>query len=302
MSAYASGRASSFRTSSAMGRPSVRPSKTPERISTRSVSWRGEVSRLWPGRRRSRSRWISAALIGSRGGQPSTTTPTPPPCDSPKVVMRKIVPSELDIGAGKIATHVAALTRATVSTPSLTSRPHPPQQDVGGARAAVLGPRARERQHQIGERRRREPFGHTLAQHGSALRVEAATVDHEQAAEAAASRSLELRTERAARVGRGEPVQIDAVVHVHLAAAEPHEVLAVDAGSQPLRALAQALDLETRLRHVRGAARGPSGPRPRAAARRAPPVRASDARRGRGGTHGRARPRRGTRAGGARGA
>ena len=67
----------------------VRPSNTPERISTRSASWRGVASLLWPGRRRSRSRWISSTLIGSRGGQPSTTTPTPPPCDSPKVVMRK---------------------------------------------------------------------------------------------------------------------------------------------------------------------------------------------------------------------
>ena len=32
-----------------------------------------------------------------RGGQPSTTTPTPPPCDSPNVVMRKSVPKVLDI-------------------------------------------------------------------------------------------------------------------------------------------------------------------------------------------------------------
>jgi hypothetical protein len=29
-----------------------------------------------------------------RGGQPSTTTPTPPPCDSPQVVMRNNSPNE----------------------------------------------------------------------------------------------------------------------------------------------------------------------------------------------------------------
>ena len=76
--------------------PSVTPSKTPERISTRSSSWRGVVSELWPGRRRSRSRWISAASSGSRGGQPSTTTPTPPPWLSPKVVIWKVCPKRLD--------------------------------------------------------------------------------------------------------------------------------------------------------------------------------------------------------------
>src|SRR5437762_1436452 len=32
-----------------------------------------------------------------RGGQPSMTTPTPPPCDSPKVVMRKSCPKVLPI-------------------------------------------------------------------------------------------------------------------------------------------------------------------------------------------------------------
>ena len=110
----AAGRASSLRTSIAIGVPSVWPSKTPERISARSASSRGVVSLLWPGRRRSRSRWISSSVIGRRGGQPSTTTPTPPPCDSPKVVTRKDVRSrpmthhvarrgdaEAGLGAGK---------------------------------------------------------------------------------------------------------------------------------------------------------------------------------------------------------
>jgi hypothetical protein len=32
-----------------------------------------------------------------RGGQPSITTPMPPPCDSPKVVTRKSWPNVLDM-------------------------------------------------------------------------------------------------------------------------------------------------------------------------------------------------------------
>ena len=53
-----------------------------------SASRRWVVMALCPGRRRSSSRWISSAVIGTRGGQPSTMTPTAGPCDSPKVVMR----------------------------------------------------------------------------------------------------------------------------------------------------------------------------------------------------------------------
>eukprot|EP00619_Florenciella_sp_RCC1007_P019286 CAMPEP_0205934230 /NCGR_PEP_ID=MMETSP1325-20131115/35750_1 /ASSEMBLY_ACC=CAM_ASM_000708 /TAXON_ID=236786 /ORGANISM="Florenciella sp., Strain RCC1007" /LENGTH=62 /DNA_ID=CAMNT_0053304185 /DNA_START=78 /DNA_END=263 /DNA_ORIENTATION=+ len=33
--------------------------------------------------------------MGSRGGQPSSVTPTPPPCDSPHVEMRKRRPKLL---------------------------------------------------------------------------------------------------------------------------------------------------------------------------------------------------------------
>jgi hypothetical protein len=40
----------------------------------------------------SRSSCISASEIGSLGGQPSIIHPTPPPCDSPKVVTRNTVP------------------------------------------------------------------------------------------------------------------------------------------------------------------------------------------------------------------
>src|SRR5439155_8310807 len=58
-------------------------------IWTLSGSFRGETIFDWPGRRRSRSGWMSASVSSIRGGQPSTTTPTPPPWDSPQVVMRK---------------------------------------------------------------------------------------------------------------------------------------------------------------------------------------------------------------------
>src|ERR1700722_18400416 len=40
---------------------------------------------------------MSASVNLSRGGQPSTTTPTPPPWDSPQVVMRNNCPNEFAI-------------------------------------------------------------------------------------------------------------------------------------------------------------------------------------------------------------
>ena len=72
-----------------MGVPRVLPPNVPERICTVSGSRRGDTMRDWPGRRRSRSGWMSASESLRRGGQPSTITPTPPPWDSPHVVMRK---------------------------------------------------------------------------------------------------------------------------------------------------------------------------------------------------------------------
>ena len=93
-----------LRTSREMGVPVVRPSKTPERISTVSASLRGVVMSLWPGRRRSSSAWISAAVIGRRGGQPSITTPMAGPWLSPQVVMRKIWPKLLGIERCKVGT------------------------------------------------------------------------------------------------------------------------------------------------------------------------------------------------------
>src|SRR5262249_37125636 len=68
-------------------------------IFTSSGSRRWVVKRDWPGRRRSRSCWISAALSGIFGGQPSTTHPIAAPWLSPKVVTRNRWPKVLwDIG------------------------------------------------------------------------------------------------------------------------------------------------------------------------------------------------------------
>src|SRR5688572_11672167 len=50
---------------------------------------------LWPGRRRSRSRWISARSTGTRGGHPSMTTPIAGPCDSPQVEIVNSLPKVL---------------------------------------------------------------------------------------------------------------------------------------------------------------------------------------------------------------
>ena len=57
-----------------------------------SVSLRGVVMRLCPGLRLSSSICISSCEIGTRGGHPSITHPTPPPWLSPNVVTRKSVP------------------------------------------------------------------------------------------------------------------------------------------------------------------------------------------------------------------
>ena len=73
--------------------PVVFPSNTPERISTESVSFLFVVYLLWPGFLRSRNTCISASLNGSPAGQPSTTTPIPGPCYSPRVEMRNILPN-----------------------------------------------------------------------------------------------------------------------------------------------------------------------------------------------------------------
>src|SRR5690554_2578171 len=77
-----------------IGVPSVFPSNTPESISTVSGSLRWVVILLWPGRLLSSSNCMSAGESSSPAGQPSTTTPTAAPCDSPQVVIRNSCPKE----------------------------------------------------------------------------------------------------------------------------------------------------------------------------------------------------------------
>ena len=76
-------------------RPVRSSAKTPDRILTASGSRRCVVKRDWPGRRRSRSAWMSAASSGIIGGQPSTTQPSAGPWLSPKVVTRNRWPNVL---------------------------------------------------------------------------------------------------------------------------------------------------------------------------------------------------------------
>lgn len=61
------------------------------------VSDRGVVMRLWPGRRRSSSAWISSVLMAMLEGQPSITQPTLFPWLSPQVVTRNSVPKVLPV-------------------------------------------------------------------------------------------------------------------------------------------------------------------------------------------------------------
>ena len=60
---------------SAIGVPVVTPSYRPDRISTLSASLRCVTWRVVPGRRRSRSGWMSASVSAMPGGQPSITQP-----------------------------------------------------------------------------------------------------------------------------------------------------------------------------------------------------------------------------------
>jgi hypothetical protein len=85
----------------AIGAPVViwRPERssivTPDRMRAMSGSRRCVVKRDVPGRRRSRSAWMSASSSASSGGQPSTTQPIAGPWLSPKVVTRKRWPKVL---------------------------------------------------------------------------------------------------------------------------------------------------------------------------------------------------------------
>src|ERR1700743_3331577 len=66
-------------------------------------SLRGETNFDCPGRRRSRSVWMSASTSGMPGGQPSITQPIAGPWLSPKVVMRNMWPNVLkDISVAEV--------------------------------------------------------------------------------------------------------------------------------------------------------------------------------------------------------
>ena len=96
--------------------PVVRPSNTPDRISTVSGSRRCVTCRDVPGLRRSSSRWMSASASASPGGQPSTTQPIAGPCDSPNDVTQNSVPSVLpDIGADREWKRASSTQRAKLS-------------------------------------------------------------------------------------------------------------------------------------------------------------------------------------------
>ena len=162
-----------FSISSAIGVPVVTCTPvsgcaiTPDRILTASGSCRWVVKRDWPGRRRSRSSWMSSLVSGICGGQPSTTQPIAIPWLSPKVVTRNMWPKVLkDIFGLGIAVSRAVVTprgsegsnhglrvlnHICVSLPSRTRRPRP-------ARSAPRG-----------LQRRRDAGRHHQRPHGAAM-------------------------------------------------------------------------------------------------------------------------------------
>ena len=82
--------------------PSVWPSKTPERIS-QLVGFvaRGDDLALPGAAAVEVDLDVRFGRAAMRGGQPSMTTPTPPPWDSPQVEMRKTWPKMLDMVGGE---------------------------------------------------------------------------------------------------------------------------------------------------------------------------------------------------------
>src|SRR5205814_9154855 len=136
---------------SAIGVPVVRPSNTPERISTVSDSRRCVTCRDVPGLRRSSSRWMWAASSKSPGGQPSITHPIAGPCDSPKEVTQNNLPNVLpDMGqirerlggAGVASARLAAVYHLTHAVPVLPQDTHRLRRD---ARYAAEQSRSRSR-------------------------------------------------------------------------------------------------------------------------------------------------------------
>ena len=84
----AQARWSALRTRRPMGLPKVSPRRTPERISTRSVSMRWRAPLPYPRWRRASWASICAAASGSPAGHPSTMALSAGPWDSPAVKNR----------------------------------------------------------------------------------------------------------------------------------------------------------------------------------------------------------------------
>ena len=80
-----------------MGHPVDFPSKTPDKNSTSSFSCREVVMSDCPGRRRFSSACTKSMSMVMPAGNPSMTPPMPFPCDSPKLVRRRMFPNELNI-------------------------------------------------------------------------------------------------------------------------------------------------------------------------------------------------------------
>src|SRR6266566_2906181 len=71
-----------------IGSPVAVPARSPSANSTRSSSFRWEVRRLWPGRRRSSCAWTDRGSIGVPARSPSIVQPTKGPWLVPKIVVR----------------------------------------------------------------------------------------------------------------------------------------------------------------------------------------------------------------------
>src|SRR4051794_1811159 len=81
-----------FPTRTANGEPSESPWRNPPRISTSSCSNDIRAPRPYPARRRVSSAWISAVVMRTPAGTPSSTATRAGPCDSPAVSQRNIRP------------------------------------------------------------------------------------------------------------------------------------------------------------------------------------------------------------------
>src|SRR5688500_5839908 len=118
-------RASTLSTRSPIAVPVVRPSNTPERILTRSGSWRWLVNCDLPVRLASRSDWMSASENSSPGGQPSTIAPIAGPWLSPKVVTQNERPIVFpDIVLTPLVRQVRGAQQENLREPVLELEPH----------------------------------------------------------------------------------------------------------------------------------------------------------------------------------